>query len=80
MPIGLFTWGLVVLVRECLATLIEMIDRLTSSRIRARRILGVYGALGSGPFQLIRAVFGRLIDKTRRAPEPIRRMLWGQRR
>lgn len=45
-----------------------------------RRILGVYAALGSGPFELIGAAFGRLIEKTRRAPEPIRRILWGQRR
>lgn len=45
-----------------------------------RRILGVYAALGSGPFELIGATFRRLIEKTQRAPEPIRRILWGQQR
>lgn len=52
----------------------EFSDRLV------HRILGVYAAWGSGPFELIGATFRRLIEKTRRAPEPIRRILWGQQR
>ena len=44
-----------------------------------RRILGVYATWGAGPFEWITEAIGRLIDRTRNAPEPIRRILWGHR-
>lgn len=45
-----------------------------------RRLLAAYTAADSGPVGLIGALINRAVEATRRAPEPWRRILWGQKR